>query len=138
MNATSLTVLVLLAILASVLVFSLMISDVDGKTYEYGMLRALGFQKPYLVSMITINSFSFSIPGMIGGIIVAYIMNIGLRESIFLAAKNALSYNLTKSSLVLGICFGILMPFISNYVPIKNALDKSLRKSLDQSKRTED
>ena len=73
----------MLAILGSVLVVSLMLSDVDGKTYEYGMLRALGFKKSYLVTMITISSFFFSIPGTICGIVVAFIMNIGLREAIF-------------------------------------------------------
>lgn len=43
-----------LAILSSQLLYSLMLSDVDQKTYEYGMLRALGFQSSHLVSMITI------------------------------------------------------------------------------------
>mmetsp|Transcript_15624 Transcript_15624/g.19664 ORF Transcript_15624/g.19664 Transcript_15624/m.19664 type:complete len:82 (+) Transcript_15624:540-785(+) len=78
--------IIFLIILASMLVFSLMLSDVDGKTYEYGMLRALGFKKPYLVSMITISSFSFSVPGCVGGIIVAFSMNILLREAIFMEA----------------------------------------------------
>jgi ABC-type antimicrobial peptide transport system permease subunit len=61
------------------LVLSLMLSDVDGKTYEYGMLRSLGYRKPHLVSMITMQSSMFSIPGMVFGIIVAFIINIGLR-----------------------------------------------------------
>lgn len=78
------TVIVFLGILSSMLVYSLMLSDVDGKTYEYGMLRALGFKKPYLVGMISISSFSFSVPGMVVGILIAYIINIALREAIFL------------------------------------------------------
>lgn len=72
-----------------------MISDVDGQTYEYGMLRALGFQKQYLVTMITISSFYFSIPGMIYGIFVAFIINIGIREVVFVESKNISSYELT-------------------------------------------
>ena len=115
--------MIFLAILASMLVFSLMLSDVDGKTYEYGMLRALGFKKPYLVTMITFSSFSFSIPGMFGGIFVAFIINAGLREIIFINAKNYLTYELSTSSWVMGICFGLLMPFLANYFPIKSALD---------------
>ena len=84
MNATFFTIIVFLGILSSILVYSLMLSDVDGKTYEYGMLRTLGFRKPYLVTMISISSFSFSIPGLASGICVAAIMNIGLRESLFI------------------------------------------------------
>ena len=115
-----------------------MLSDVDGKTYEYGMLRALGFKKPYLVSMISISSFSFSIPGMLGGIFVAFIMNVGLRLAIFEEAKNHMGYDLSTSALVLGISFGILMPFLANYIPIKSALDQNLRTSLDLNRRKED
>lgn len=36
-------VIVFLAFLSAQLLYSLMLSDVDVKTYEYGMLRALGF-----------------------------------------------------------------------------------------------
>ena len=38
------TVVFFLGILSIVLIYSLMLSDVDEKTYEYGMLRALGFR----------------------------------------------------------------------------------------------
>ena len=78
------SILLFLAVLASMLVFSLMLSDVDAKTYEYGMLRALGFKKPYLTTMITISSFMFSVPGCIGGILTAIVLNVGLRQVIFL------------------------------------------------------
>lgn len=79
LQADFMIAIIFLVILSSMLVFSLMLSDVDGKTYEYGMLRALGFKKGYLVAMITISSFSFSIPGCLGGICVAFVINVGLR-----------------------------------------------------------
>ena len=104
------------------LVFSLMLSDVDGKTYEYGMLRALGFKKPYLVTMITLNSFSFSIPGCLGGVCAAFVLNVALREAIFEEAKNTMGYSLTLIALIMGVAFGLLMPFLANYLPIKVAL----------------
>ena len=49
LNATFMSTIIFLAILASMLVLSLMLADVDGKTYEYGMLRALGFMKRHLI-----------------------------------------------------------------------------------------
>ena len=132
------TTIVFLAILASMLTFSLMLADVDGKTYEYGMLRALGFMKRHLMLMITLNSFSFSLPGLFFGVIVAFIINLVMREVIFMEAKNTLSYNLTSMSLVLGISFGLLMPFFANYLPIKSSMSKTLRDSLDLNKRKDD
>ena len=126
-NAIFLSVIIFLAILASMLVYSLMLSDVDGKTYEYGMLRALGFKKPYLVTMISISSFSFSIPGMLGGVACAFILNVMLRQMIFIYADNYMGYDLTVSAIVIGVLFGLLMPFLSNYIPIKAALGQNLR-----------
>lgn len=66
------------------LLYSLMLSDVDEKTYEYGMLRALGFKKEHLVRVISLKSFGFSIPGLIFGVMVAFVLNIGLRMVIYM------------------------------------------------------
>ena len=65
--------------LSAMLLYSLMLSDVDSKTYEYGMLRALGFRKRMLVGMIIEKSFSFSLPGIFLGVIIAWIFNVLLR-----------------------------------------------------------
>jgi hypothetical protein len=43
MNTVLGTIVAFLAILCIQLNYSLMLSDVDAKTYEFGMLRALGF-----------------------------------------------------------------------------------------------
>ena len=110
--------MIFLTILGSMLVFSLMLSDVDGKTYEYGMLRALGFMKRHLMAMITVNSFFFSIPGLFIGMMVAFILNVGIRESIYLESKNNLGFALTPSAIALGVSFGFLVPLLANYLPI--------------------
>ena len=115
-----------------------MLADIDGKTYEYGMLRALGFMKRHLMEMIALNSFSFSIPGLFFGIVIAFMINLAIREMIFLEAKNTLDYNLTAVALAMGISFGFLMPFLANYLPIKSAMNHTLRDSLDLNKRTDD
>ena len=138
MNALFIIAIIFLTILASMLVMSLMLADVDGKTYEYGMLRALGYMKRHLMALITCNSFYFSVPGLILGLTMAALLNIVLREIIFTAAKNSLEYNLTSSSLALGISCGFLVPFFANYLPIESAMGKTLRNSLDLSKRKED
>ena len=42
-NATFIAVIIFLVILSSMMVITLMLADVEGKTYEYGMLRVFGF-----------------------------------------------------------------------------------------------
>jgi len=60
-----------------------MIADVDEKTYQYGMLRALGFRNKNLIGLISLQSFSFSIPGLLGGLLVAYLLNVIARFFVF-------------------------------------------------------
>ena len=132
------TVIVFLAILSTMLLYSLMLADVDGKTYEYGMLRALGFKKSHLVRQIIMKSLAFSIPGIVFGILVASVINLALRMIIFMYAANSESYNLTKVSMIIGAVFGLTMPMISNYFPIQSAMGKNLRNSLDLNRRSND
>ena len=46
------TIVFFLSILSIQLIYSLMLSDVDEKTYQYGMLRALGFRNKNLITLI--------------------------------------------------------------------------------------
>ena len=47
------------------------------------MLRALGLQKTTLMSLITLQSGFFSIPGMTAGLIAAFVLNTAGRYAIF-------------------------------------------------------
>lgn len=96
-----------------------MLSDVDQKTYEYGMLRALGFKSSHLVSMITIQSFFYSLPGITLGVAVAFVTNVLLRYLIFMFAANTTSFSLTSTSLWIGILFGLIMPLLAILLPIQ-------------------
>ena len=112
-----------------------MLSDVDTKTYEYGMLRALGFKSSHLVFMITIQSFFYSIPGICLGVSVALVTNVLLRYFIFVFAENTAGFSLSATSLWIGITFGIIMPLLAILLPIQQALGKNLRTSLDLNHR---
>jgi ABC-type antimicrobial peptide transport system permease subunit len=77
------TIVIFLGILSIILIYSLMVSDVEEKTYTYGMLRALGFKNNSLKGLITLQAFSFSIPGLISGMIVASFLNVAIRFFIY-------------------------------------------------------
>ena len=77
-------------------------------------------------------------PGFFLGIIVAFIINTLLRQIIFVAAKNSLSYNLSAFSIILGVCFGFFMPMIANTMPIKDSMSKNLRSALDLTRNKDD
>ena len=96
-----------------------MLSDVDQKTYEYGMLRDLGFKEGHLMVLISIQSFLFSVPGIIFGLTTALILNIIFRLIIFYFAENSDSIFLTTASIIIGVTFGLIMPLLAIILPIK-------------------
>ena len=48
-----------------------------------------------------------------------------------------MTYELTASAIVIGVTFGLVMPAIANYLPIRSAMGMSLRNSLDLNRRTD-
>ena len=68
---------------------------------------------------------------MIIGMILAAAINAGLRGMVYSLVDNYGPYTLSISSIWIGVCLGIFMPILSNILPIKRALGKNLRSSLD-------
>lgn len=60
-----------------------MLSDVEEKTYEFGMLRALGFNTKNIMITIIMQAFTFSIPGLLSGLLTAYFLNYSVRYVLY-------------------------------------------------------
>jgi hypothetical protein len=67
---------------------------------------------------------------------VAYILNIIIRFFVFKLSQNTTDYDISVGALILGIVLGLLLPLIANVLPIKRALGKNLRESLDMYHRS--
>ena len=84
------------------------------------MMRALGFNKDQLVVFIILQAFSFAVPGLILGLIIALILNDAFREAIYTSSHYAGDYGLSGPSIALTtIMVGIVIPLISNIGPAK-------------------
>ena len=68
-------IMVFLWILCVLLVYSLMLGNVDERTYEFGMMRSLGLKKNNLIYLIILKGLFFAIPGIILGLTSSYIAN---------------------------------------------------------------
>lgn len=124
-------VIFFLGILAAQLIYSLMLTDVDSKTYEFGMLRALGFNTNNIFMLIFTSALNFATPGLLAGLAIAAAFNAFCRFGVYWMIKIYSSYGLTSSSLIVGVLLGIVLPLLANIVPIQKALGKNLRQSLD-------
>jgi ABC-type antimicrobial peptide transport system permease subunit len=121
----------LLLLLSALLIYSLMIGDVEEKAYEFGMLRALGFDKRWLIVLLLLEALVFAVPGLILGLLSSYLLNSIIGVVIFSSTVLFSSYALTTDAIILGAALGLAMPLISNVLPILRALSKTLRDSLD-------
>lgn len=124
-------VMVVLVVLSVMLVYSLLLSDVEQKTYEFGMMRALGMKHQSLITLLIIQSFTYSIPAILVGLILAYLLSLPVSYLIGSFSATSPNYTLSEIAIILGVVLGILLPLISNIVPISRALSKTLRDSLD-------
>eukprot|EP01006_Ploeotia_vitrea_P006656 TRINITY_DN14289_c0_g1_i1.p1 TRINITY_DN14289_c0_g1~~TRINITY_DN14289_c0_g1_i1.p1 ORF type:complete len:1295 (-),score=88.49 TRINITY_DN14289_c0_g1_i1:31-3585(-) len=122
----------IMVILTSILMYSLLLTNADEKTYEYGMLRALGLRNTNLMNLITYQALWFSIPGVAIALFLSFLFNILLEEILSPMTGYAPSYTtIATTAIVVPLFLGFVLPLVSNIVPIQHALGKSLRDSLD-------
>eukprot|EP00708_Paratrimastix_pyriformis_P001987 GAFH01000724.1.p1 GENE.GAFH01000724.1~~GAFH01000724.1.p1 ORF type:complete len:1155 (+),score=530.18 GAFH01000724.1:461-3466(+) len=122
---------IILIILGSLLIFSLMLGNVEEKTYEYGMLRALGMNNKTLVHLLLTLSSWFSLPALGTGLLLVFIVMIPAIAAVGWVVLLRIPLFFDGNGAILCVLVGILMPLISNIFPIRRALSNTLRDSLD-------
>ncbi|KAJ3038825.1 hypothetical protein HDV00_000313 [Rhizophlyctis rosea] len=125
------TVVVILCFLAVILIYSLLLTDVESKTFEYGMLRTLGLKHKSVMGLLVCQAVFFSIPGITLGLIVAYLLHLPIARLLSNYASSPLSNDLSTSGIILGVVMGTVLPLIGMLHPIRRALSKTLREALD-------
>lgn len=120
-----------LCLISFILIYSLMQSDVEERTYEFAMLRTLGLQNKNLIILLLIQAMLFSIPGLFLGFIINFICQNGAQVVLYVFADYATVIEMKRRTIILGLVLGIFLPLISNIIPIKQALGNSLRNALD-------
>ncbi|EPZ33956.1 hypothetical protein O9G_003476 [Rozella allomycis CSF55] len=124
-------VVVVLSMLAVILIYSLLLADIQEKTFEFGMLRTLGLNKNNLLRLLTIQSFYFSLPAILTGIYICYVIYVPLSYVLSNMTFTEIRPYLTFGALILGVSLGIILPFVGSIIPVRRALTKTLRDALD-------
>ena len=124
-------VIAIVSILSVLLVYSLLLVNVENRTFELGVLRMIGMPKHGVVTLVLLQAFTYAFPGWIGGLIAGqglYLM-IDYLFRIFLQLDMSMFIS-TKAAFVASI-LGFALPILSSLYPMYNALQYSLRDSLD-------
>jgi hypothetical protein len=125
------TVISVLVILAVLLIYALLLSDVEERTFEYGMLRTLGMRQAVLVPLLVLQSLLFSVPGILAGLLVCFLLYVPIDVFLSIFATIPTTPYLTSAAVLLGVLVGVLMPLAGVVLPIRRALSQTLRDALD-------
>jgi ABC-type antimicrobial peptide transport system permease subunit len=126
------SVIFFLFLIDGILIYSMMLNDVEERTYEFAMLRTLGFKNSSLVTLLIVQACFQSIPATIVGFVLLYIFLQAAQLALYLYMGVTVAVQLNWAIVLLGIVTGVVVPMVSNIYPIKQALGTSLRDALDR------
>lgn len=129
-------ILIVLAILSYILISSLMIFNIEEKTYEFGMLRALGFKRQSLVYLLFLQGVVFAICGWTLGLITAYVGSSLLKFIFFREVRIKVYYTMEALAWIASLIFGFATPIFTNVFSIRKSLAQNLKDSLDLYRRS--
>ncbi|KAI9209917.1 uncharacterized protein BJ171DRAFT_609452 [Polychytrium aggregatum] len=126
-----LVVVIVLVFLGCLVIYSVLLTNVSEKTYEFGMLRMLGMSHGHIVNLLISQYLFLAIPGVSVGLLVGFLISLGSNGYIFSLTRIVLAPGLGAVPIALGASMGFAFPLIGITVPIQRALGKTLRDSLD-------
>ena len=127
-------IITVLSALSIILIYSLLLINVENRTFEIGVMRIIGMTKIGIISLILMQSFSYALPGWIIGLIISQLSYIVLNIILTSYLEVKISYFLSWYSILLASVLGFLIPIFSSILPIYSALGISLREALDTTR----
>jgi len=112
-------------------VYSLLVTDTGGRTYEYGMLRMLGMRKAALGQLLILQALFFAVPGVLLGMLASWALSFPLLDLVAFYTVTEPDYEYRPLAIAVAVSVGIVMSCAGNVVPIRRALRRSLAESLD-------
>jgi len=106
------------------LLYTLLLISVETKTYDLGVLRVLGFNKLGVIFLVITQAMSYVMPAVISGILLSIPLLVYASSELKKSVGVDLTPSPTPNAVGLALGLGFLIPLLSSYVPIKEALSK--------------
>ncbi|RKP01614.1 hypothetical protein CXG81DRAFT_25710 [Caulochytrium protostelioides] len=135
LNETFFLIVFALVILGIILVYSLLLANVEEKAFQYGMWRMLGMTHTMLIEVIVVQSLWFSLPAIGLGLMFAFMAFIPVDYTFLIYTGGNLNTALGESALLLSILVGLFIPLLGMILPIRRALTATLHDALDPSRK---
>lgn len=117
--------------LSILLVYSLLMVNVETKTFEMGMFRMLGSTRVRIVQLLIFQGLFFSVPAILLGLVAAQIVAVPVTSYFASSTGVALSAWLTPTAILVSVTIGLLIPIIGAVLPIRAALERNLSEAID-------
>eukprot|EP00760_Papus_ankaliazontas_P012547 PhM_4_TR15359/c0_g1_i1/m.42023 len=122
----------IVTMLGFLVVFLLQVTTAEERAYENGMLRALGLGTSALVQLLITQGMAFTIPAVLLALLILYLANVVAELALEDLTKISPRFNeIPVYVLLVPAMTGLVVPVLSNIIPVRKALSKSLRESLD-------
>ena len=124
--------LILFVTISVLLIYSLLMINIETKTFEIGVMRMTGLSKGGFIAMIAIQAVMFVLPSLLS----AFACVLPVMWAIFSKLQGTKVEWSTQilpdtGAVIQGLCVGLFIPAISAIIPIRRALAKSLTDSLN-------
>jgi len=123
-----------LMLLCVVLIYSLLVINVESRTFEMGVMRMIGTKRSGLVGLLLTQAMTYAVPAIIIGLPLAQLLGLGVFKVISHIASVDFPNLLTWQAVLVAAALGIIIPVISAILPIRSALMLNLADSIDSNR----
>lgn len=124
-------VIFVLLFLSVLLIYSLLMINVETRIFEMGVMRILGTGRIGIILLLLFQAFFYAIPAWAIGLAGAAGVMYGVVEGFESLTGVSIDPVLSWESILTATALGILIPILSAIFPIRTALGKNLFESLD-------
>ena len=82
----------------------------DERNYEFAMLRTLGYMKKQLLGLLSMQTFVFSLPGTILGVLLMILILSTVKIAIYQLLKFPVQTTIDSITISISIFLGIILP----------------------------
>ena len=126
----------LLNLLCAVLIYSLLNSDIQEKSFEFGTLRGMGLDRNGLLSLMIVRSTLILVPGLILGNTMSYVIYTMVCYVVFNSLHLSSSFYPPLSIFLITSFWGIFLVLLASAYPIMRVLSRSLAQSINVMQRS--
>ncbi|KYQ91201.1 DUF214 family protein [Tieghemostelium lacteum] len=124
-------IIFILLFLSILLIYSLLMIDVETRSFEMGVMRMIGTTRSGIIQLMLFKAFSYSIPSWAIGLVCAQLFGFVVSAIFKNITGVPIPTKLSPESVLLASLLGFLIPIAASILPIRNALGKNLHDSLD-------